>query len=148
MKQTMNRAGVISEEFPPPAPKKAVRAFAERVLDAIKAEDWRVTIVFCGDAFIRLLNKQYRQKDEPTDVLSFTMGERRRGVFYAGDIVISVETLEQNARAFSVAKKEELRRLIIHGILHLSGMDHETNNHEREAMLVLQEKLLKEIAWT
>jgi probable rRNA maturation factor len=144
----MNRAHVISDEFPPPVPRKRVRAFAERVLDAIGAENRRVTIVFCSDTFIHLLNKQYRKKDEPTDVLSFMVGETRRGVFYAGDILISVEALEQNARVFSVAKEEELRRLIIHGILHLSGMDHKTNNHEREAMLVLQEKLIKEIAWT
>ena len=62
--------------------------------------------------------------------------------------MISVETLEQNSREFSVDKKEELRRLIIHGILHLSGMDHATNDYEGETMLVLQEKLIKEIAWT
>jgi probable rRNA maturation factor len=144
----VNRADVISDQFPPPLPRKTVRAFAERVLDALNAENRRVTIVFCGDSFIRHLNKQYRQKDEPTDVLSFTIGETRRGTFYAGDIVISVETLERNARDFSVDKEEELRRLIIHGILHLSGMDHETNDHEREAMLVLQEKLIKEITWS
>jgi probable rRNA maturation factor len=144
----MNRVNVISDECSPPVPRKRVRAFAERVLDAIEAENRLITIVFCGDTFIRLLNRDYRKKDEPTDVLSFMVGETRRGVFYAGDIVISVETLEQNAREFSVDKEEELRRLIIHGILHLSGMDHATNNYEREAMLVLQENLLKEIAWT
>jgi probable rRNA maturation factor len=144
----VNRACVISDEVPLPVPKKAICAFAERVLDAINAENWHITIVFCSDTFIHLLNREYRKKDEPTDVLSFTTGEMRRGVFYAGDIVISVETLEQNAREFSVEKEEELRRIIIHGILHLSGMDHTTNNYEREAMLVLQEKLIKEIAWT
>ncbi|MDR0637799.1 MAG: rRNA maturation RNase YbeY [Spirochaetaceae bacterium] len=144
----MNRACVLSEEVPPPAPRKTVRAFAERVLDALNAENRHITIVFCDNPFIRSLNKQYRQKDEPTDVLSFTLGETRRGTFYAGDIVISVETLEENAKVFSVGKEEELRRLIIHGILHLSGMDHATNDYEREAMLVLQEKLLKETAWT
>jgi probable rRNA maturation factor len=144
----MNRADVIADDIPLPAPKKTVRAFAERVLDAMKVENRHITIVFCGDPFIRSLNKQFRQKDEPTDVLSFPLGETRRGVFYAGDIVISVETLEQNARCFSVDKEEELRRLIIHGVLHLSGMDHETNDHEQETMLVLQEKFMKEIAWT
>jgi probable rRNA maturation factor len=142
----MNKVDVVSEEVPPPVPRKAVRAFAGRVLQAVNAENWHITIVFCTDVFIHALNKQYRNKDEPTDVLSFGMGETRRGVFYAGDIVISVETLEKNALHFSVDKREELRRLIIHGILHLSGMDHQTNS-EHEEMLVLQEKIVKEIAW-
>jgi probable rRNA maturation factor len=142
----MNRAEVVSSEVPPPFPRKTVRVFAERIMDMLHAENWTITIVFCTDAFIRVLNKQYRQKDEPTDVLSFASGETRRGRFYVGDIVISVETLEKNARYFSVDAHEELRRLIIHGILHLSGMDHATNS-EQETMLVLQEKIMRETAW-
>jgi probable rRNA maturation factor len=142
----MNSVNVASDEAPLPASRKKVCTFGKRVLHALRAENWTLTIVFCGDGFIRSLNKQYRQKDEPTDVLSFTLGETRRGRFYAGDIIISVETLEKNALFFSVEKDEELRRLIIHGILHLSGMDHETNN-ENEAMLRLQEKMMKEISW-
>jgi rRNA maturation RNase YbeY len=58
-----------------------------------------------------------------------------------GDIVISLETLKTNAAYFHVDEDEELRRLIIHGILHLAGFDHPTNNPE-EPMLVLQEKIL------
>jgi probable rRNA maturation factor len=142
----MNRVEIVADEAPPPVPRKTVRAFAERILDMMNAENWTVTLVFCSDAFIQNLNKQYRQKDEPTDVLSFATGETRRGRFYAGDIIISVETLEKNARYFSVDKHEELRRLIVHGILHLSGMDHVTND-EHETMLILQEKIMKETAW-
>jgi probable rRNA maturation factor len=142
----MNKVDVAVAEVPLPAPRKQLRAFAERILRALQSENWNITILFCDDHFIRCLNHQYRNKDEPTDVLSFTMGETRRGVFYAGDIVISTQTLRQNAVYFAVDPEEELRRLIIHGILHLSGMDHETND-KNEAMLALQEKMLKEIAW-
>jgi probable rRNA maturation factor len=126
--------------------KKKARYFAEKTLSGIGAENWTLSLVFCDDELIRKLNRHYRKLDEPTDVLSFSLGETRRGRFYAGDIVISIAQLEINASRFSVEKTEELRRLIIHGILHLNGMDHATNKAD-EVMLVLQEKLLKEIAW-
>ena len=66
-------------------------------------------------------------------------GEAR---YVAGDIVISVDTLKKNANYFSVSENEELKRLIIHSILHLSGMDHSDNSKD-QPMLVLQEDILK-----
>jgi probable rRNA maturation factor len=78
-------------------------------------------------------------------VLSFFLGETRRGRYFPGDIVISLETLEENAAYFKVEPDEELRRLLVHGILHLDGMDHETNE-KGESMLQLQEKVLAELA--
>jgi probable rRNA maturation factor len=113
--------------------------------------------MFCDDAIIQTLNKTYRNKDEPTDILSFPASdvsftcehvlchapeyETCAVMFYAGDIVISLDTLKENAAYFNVAEDEELRRLIIHGILHLAGGDHRTNNPD-EAMLILQEEIL------
>ena len=98
----------------------------------------------CSDSFIRELNRVYRNKDETTDVLSFEMGqtivEDSVSLYIAGDIVISLAALERNVRDFNVDSDEELKRLLIHGILHLSGMDHVTND-EDETMLLLQEKL-------
>jgi probable rRNA maturation factor len=61
------------------------------------------------------------------------------------DIVISLDTLKENARRFNVSEDEELRRLLIHGILHLDGMDHKTNE-ETEPMLLLQEEIITEFA--
>jgi probable rRNA maturation factor len=60
----------------------------------------------------------------------------------AGDIVISLDMLTQNARYFSVSENDELKRLLVHGILHLEGMDHEDNDPARP-MLVLQEQILE-----
>jgi probable rRNA maturation factor len=129
-----------------PLPKTRVASFAGDVLEKLGKNNWLLSIFFCGDSFMRNLNRQFRGNDAATDILSFESGETRRGIFYAGDIVISVDTLKRNAQSFSCSLDEELRRLIIHGILHLDGLDHETND-ESEPMLRLQEELLGAILW-
>jgi len=120
--------------------------YALKVLDTINRDNWELSILLCDDKTIKELNKQYRGKDETTDILSFnlneTIQEGEKTVYLPGDIVISLETLEENAEYFKISKDEELRRLIIHGILHLDGMEHKTNEAS-EPMLVLQEKILK-----
>jgi probable rRNA maturation factor len=83
-------------------------------------------------------------------VLSFEQGDSYRDAdgedrFLAGDIVISLPALARNADDFGITRDEELRRLITHGILHLSGMDHEDNEASRP-MLVLQEEILRGVA--
>jgi probable rRNA maturation factor len=79
-----------------------------------------INLVFIGDEEIRKLNHQYRKKDKATDVLAFPMGED--GIL--GDIAISTETAKRNAKRFGVIYKEELKRLVIHGVLHVIGYDH------------------------
>jgi probable rRNA maturation factor len=120
--------------------------FALKVLDEIKCGNWELSILFCGDKKIQELNSEYRNKNEPTDILSFNLGETvnegGKITYFPGDIVISLETLRENAKYFQIPEDEELRRLIIHGILHLNGMDHITLNAE-EPMLALQEEILK-----
>jgi probable rRNA maturation factor len=119
------------------------------VLDRLGLDGWDLAAVFCGDAYIRGLNARFRGKDEATDVLSFSLGEtvEENGEtrYLPGDIVISLETLTENAGYFQVSPDEELRRLLIHGILHLNGMDHATNA-DIEPMLALQEALLSELS--
>ena len=86
-------------------------------------------IVFTDDRTIRVLNRDYRGKDRPTDVLSFSLLEgvspRDPIPFSMGDLVISVPTARRQAREYGVSLNDELRRLIVHGILHLCGYDHE-----------------------
>ncbi len=125
------------------------RDFALALLSRMGKEGWDLSILICDDAFIRGLNRQYRDRDEATDVLSFEQGEAYRDPegaerFLAGDIVISLDALARNAEEFGIPKDEELRRLIAHGVLHLSGMDHEDNEPSRP-MLQLQERLLREL---
>lgn len=144
----MSNSICISFEDEPPGciPLKKVEEFILSVLTDLKHTNWDISVLFCRDAFIKNLNKQYRGIDSPTDVLSFEQGdeyfdETGETRFSAGDIVISIETLALNSKEFNVEKNEELKRLLIHGILHLSGMDHADNSPEQE-MLQLQEKLL------
>ena len=109
--------------------------------------------MFCGDKTMGKLNLKYRGKSEATDILSFSQDEGEILPIHAkggtvprktGDIVISLETLRENARYFKISEDEELRRLIIHGILHIDGMNHKTNK-KTEPMLKLQEKILSDL---
>jgi probable rRNA maturation factor len=141
----MNRVHFNVEEVPPPSWKGRAKDYILKVLQFLKKDKWDLSVLFCGNTAIKNLNLHYRDRDEATDVLSFFLGETRRGRYLPGDIVISLETLEENAAYFKVEPDEELRRLLVHGILHLDGMDHETNE-EGEPMLQLQEKVLVELA--
>ncbi|MDR3355824.1 MAG: rRNA maturation RNase YbeY [Spirochaetaceae bacterium] len=145
----MNRVDIGA--FGVASPDWAARAgeFAAAVCDKLFCDKWDLSLLFCDDAFIRDLNRRFRDRDEPTDVLSFPLGEtfveNGEERYAGGDIVISLESLRANCKAFNVGEDEELRRLLIHGILHLKGLDHATNAPEEE-MLLLQERLLKDPA--
>ncbi|MEA3493385.1 MAG: rRNA maturation RNase YbeY [Candidatus Margulisiibacteriota bacterium] len=80
----------------------------------------RINIVLIDDKEIRKLNKQFRKKDKATDVLAFPMGED--GIL--GDIAISAGTTKRNAKSYGVSYKSELKRLVVHGVLHLLGYGH------------------------
>ena len=94
-----------------------------------------LNVVLTDDARMREINKEYRKKDKATDVLSFPQflpaeisGKRKTpDLFntYLGDLVISTETTLQQARSFGVTPYQELIRLVVHGVLHLCGYDHE-----------------------
>jgi metalloprotein, YbeY/UPF0054 family len=145
-----NEVEISVEGIDTPDWVERARAFALAVLEHQEKGGWDLSLLFCDDEFIRGLNRQYRDKDEPTDVLSFEQGDSYEGPdgkerFLAGDIVISLDALARNAENFGVSSDEELRRLITHGILHLSGMDHEDNESSRP-MLLLQEEILRALA--
>jgi probable rRNA maturation factor len=84
-----------------------------------------VALVLTGDGPVRRLNARYRRKDKPTDVLSFPGPGGEAGL---GDIVISVETAEKNARTLGRTLPQELDVLALHGFLHVLGYDHETDD--------------------
>jgi probable rRNA maturation factor len=83
-----------------------------------------------------LLNKTFRKKHGPTDVLSFPANGARPtpGAQYVGDIAISPETARRNARRFSRSLPVEMRILILHGMIHLAGFDHETDHGEMDRL--------------
>jgi probable rRNA maturation factor len=142
----MNKIDIAVEGQTNPPWLDSAALYAQKALEKIGKHNWNLSLLFCGNEQIRALNKQYRNLDEETDVLSFALCEPDGERFLPGDIAISLEMLRENSRCFGVPPEEELRRLLIHGILHLAGMDHATNDKE-EPMLLFQEKLLAEIPW-
>jgi len=123
---------------------EALTVFCERVLELRGKENWEISLLLCDAETMRGLNAQYRNIDAPTDVLSFSLGEEEGDMWVAGDIVIALPVVSENAKYFGVSEEEELKRLVIHGILHLEGFDHATND-VNEPMLVLQENILRQV---
>jgi probable rRNA maturation factor len=83
-----------------------------------------VDVLLAGNRELRALNRRFRGKNRPTDVLSFPAGEGPRNGF-AGDIAISVDIAKRNANRLGHATAEEVKILCLHGLLHLAGFDHE-----------------------
>ncbi|NIZ40814.1 rRNA maturation RNase YbeY [Entomospira entomophila] len=136
--------------------KGAVSAFVEAVaISFASTHKMQFSITFVDEESIRMLNKDFRDKDKPTDVLTFCLTEgdsffpsdmecsELAEDFSLGDIVICQAVVKEHAEIFHVSMEEELQRVIIHGILHLLGKNHETND-ANEPMLLEQEYLLKE----
>ena len=105
---------------------KAWESFADKAATAIGKSGSTATVAFVSDKAIRELNRQFRGVDKATDVLSFPADE----VHNLGDIAISVDTAARQAKENGLTFDEEVAQLILHGLLHLSGYDHETDNGE------------------
>lgn len=118
-------------------------------LSLIPASVTDVSIIFTDDSEIHELNRDYRGKDKPTDVLSFSMREGGHpSETMLGDLVISVDTAKVQAKKYGVSFRDEIRRLLIHGTLHLLGYDHENvSKAEAQKMRRLERRLYGLIAW-
>lgn len=118
--------------------RDALMRLAQKIYDgergAAHAHDEivEISLLFCDDPFIAQLNQQYLNKPQPTDVLSFPMGEEKiDGHEALGDIVISLETVAQFCSEDRVAMRQEIRLLFCHGMLHLLGYDHCSRTDEK-----------------
>jgi probable rRNA maturation factor len=109
------------------------REFTERALKVVPASNVGVTVAFVSDRRMRELNRMWRHKAGTTDVLSFPARqdefEKAEGTTL-GDVVISLEQAERQAREHGLEFDEEVAQLILHGLLHLCGYDHETDEGE------------------
>jgi probable rRNA maturation factor len=118
--------------------------------EGLDSEDAELSLLFCDDPFIQELNRQYRGKDEPTDVLSFQQDSPvHEGPTILGDIVISLETVYRFCNGNRAAMRDEIRLLFCHGMLHLLGHTH-NKQQDREVMLQKQARYLGiqvECAW-
>ena len=140
----MTSVDVSAEGIDLPTWSEKCRIFAEKALKKSTDKPNEISIVLCSNDFIHQLNRNYWGKDEPTDVLSFPQDEGDGPDGLAGDIVIALEAVSENADYFGVPFEEEVKRVIIHGILHLLGWDHSDNSPDQE-MLKLQEKILNDL---
>ncbi len=115
-------------------PKAAVARAARAMLKAIEMADFELSVVLTDDEQIKYLNRVYRKKNKPTDVLAFAQREGYLGEqagLVLGDVVVSVPTARRQAEAGSRDVLAEVQWLLAHGILHLVGWDHDTPARDR-----------------
>lgn len=134
--------------------KLPLRSVARKILSASACPEARLSILLVDDEEIRGLNRTWLGKDRPTNVISFAMQEGEGAGVQAdllGDVVISVETAARDAAEAGVAVENELYFLLLHGILHLLGYDHERGSaddaqrmeaRERELFAILRTEFL------
>jgi len=129
-----------------------LRRTAEAVLSAARADGAELSLVLVSDRRMRVLNRRYRKKDRPTDVLAFPLHEKwgqatflSLSPFLLGDVVISVPTARRQAAELGYGLREELRRLLVHGVLHLLGYDHERGPRDAALMARKEKAILKMI---
>lgn len=119
-----------------PAPLRPIRATAARILNALGCpEETELSVTIVGDRAIHRLNRDYLGKDRPTNVISFSLQEGEFGdvaPHALGDVVISADTAAGEAQSCGWSGYERLIFLLLHGILHLTGYDHERSG-EAEA---------------
>jgi probable rRNA maturation factor len=136
---------VVNRQRRRPIDVRCWQAFAEEVLQAIGKEGHSVTIAFVSDPRIRELNRTFRDQDRATDVLSFptdTESELNNDALNLGDIAISVDRALDQARENDLTFDNEVEQLILHGLLHLSGYDHETDDGEMNRLELRMRKKL------
>ena len=126
----------------------ALERLASRALEAeAVAPPAELSILLADDATIHELNRTYRDTDSPTDVLSFAQGEGEAfaqpegAARHLGDVAISVDTARRQAAEYGVALQDELSHLLVHGILHLLGYDHQEQD-DAAAMRLQEERVL------
>lgn len=117
-------------------------------LKYLKLSNLAISVLYINDIEMQKLNKDFRGKDKPTDVLSFAMrdGEqfpKAEQIENLGDIVISLDTAKRQAEEFGVIIEDEIRRLLVHACLHLLGYEHEdVSDDKAKEMFELQEVIL------
>lgn len=127
-------------------PEESLLAWISQVLKEVKREDFSVNLLLTDEQRIRELNNKFRGKDKATDVLSFSQAEGEGFGFenhFLGDIVIAVPYAANQAESLGHNVFEEVRYLILHGILHLMGYDH--NESEDCEMSRLEKSVYKKL---
>jgi len=121
---------------------------ATAILNALDCPDGELSLLVVDDETIARLNQQYRDRQGPTNVLAFPMNE---GAFadimphLLGDVVISSETCRKEAQLAGIGFEQHFTALLIHGILHLFGYDHEQSEEEEQRMAAKAREILQQL---
>ena len=124
-------------------PARLIKQLGDAMLATLELPEAELSVLLTDDREIHRLNRDHRQKDKPTDVLAFAMDESvpdPAGIL--GDVVISLDTAERQARSRGRPLIEEVRFLLAHGVLHLVGYDHAEPGEKRE-MVAMTRKLVR-----
>jgi probable rRNA maturation factor len=140
---------ILNRQSRIPLQDAVLARFLTSVRRELKLSRREVTVCFVEDREIAKLNRQFRGKPKPTDVLSFPANGtgaldflHANGASFLGDIAISPQAARRNAKVFGRTLDEEIRILILHGVLHLAGYDHEVDDGEMERIeMRLRKKL-------
>lgn len=125
--------------------QKRIKKKAKTILNALESPDGELSILIVDDPEIAKLNKTYLGRSGPTNVIAFPMQEGAFGQInpnLLGDVVISLDTAAREAREDSISVESRFDQLLIHGILHLFGFDHEKTSEQTEEMTIKEEQLL------
>ncbi|HEK86667.1 MAG: rRNA maturation RNase YbeY [Candidatus Saccharicenans sp.] len=127
---------IINQLKKKPAPTKKLKVMLEELERRYKLRGAELSLIFVGPKTIQNLNKKYRRRNKPTDVLSFGLKEKAPdGKFYLGDIVICPAIAQRQAREKGHSVEREIAILSIHGFLHLLGFEHFQGLEEEEAKI-------------
>jgi probable rRNA maturation factor len=127
-------------------PKEELKKTAMAILNALDCHDGELSLLIVDDKNMASLNETYRGRSGPTNVLSFAMNEGAFGdvvPHLLGDVVISVETCRREAESTGISFERHFDELLVHGILHLFGFDHEQSEAEEDRMRAKSEELLE-----
>jgi len=141
----MIRVSLLNEYGKVDIPGRKIKEIIKFVIKEMGKDNSELSLVLCNNDYIHFYNKEYRNKDYPTDVLSFVDGERIGKITYLGDIIISIDKVKSQSEEYGVSFEEEFSRLLVHGILHLLGYDHETSEEDEKVMMSIQDKLVDEV---
>lgn len=128
--------------------KVFLRLYKKKLISFNKCD---LNIIFLTTREAKKINKTYRNKNYATDILSFIMQDSyadsasNKGLFFLGELVICPEVVKKNAKNHKMTYREELLYMVLHGILHLLGYDHEKSENEARRMFQLQDEIYKDM---
>lgn len=125
---------------------REIRKKAQKILETLGLKEKELSILLTDDPTIAELNQRYLHRARPTNVIAFPMQEGPHTEInpeIAGDVVISVETAHRQAEAAGLSLTSVLERLLVHGVLHLFGYDHEKSDQEARRMEAEEEEILQ-----